>query len=83
MDPTDFLQADFAFSTCSACGMLYAKGQDDDEKLHAAFHSSCTQGISFQARGSASTLRDRSVVPLWPAAGSLNILCRDGRRREC
>ena len=83
VDLTDSLQADFTFSTCSACGMLYAKGQDDDEKLHATFHSSCTQGVNFQARGNASTLRERSAAPLWPAFDDLKSLCRDGRRKGC
>lgn len=44
------LQANFVCTTCKVCGMVYAKGQEKDEKLHAAFHSSTVQGISFQVR---------------------------------
>ena len=32
------------------CGMMYCQGQESDEKLHAAYHSSHLQGIRFQAR---------------------------------
>lgn len=41
-------QANFASSICSVCGMMYCPGQANDEKLHAAFHSSHLQGIRFQ-----------------------------------
>lgn len=29
---------------------MYCRGQESDEKLHAAYHSSHLQGIRFQAR---------------------------------
>lgn len=48
--PACALQANFASTTCSVCGMMYCQGQESDEKLHAAYHSSHLQGIRFQAR---------------------------------
>eukprot|EP00877_Chromochloris_zofingiensis_P003778 jgi/Chrzof1/13400/Cz07g31180.t1 len=44
----DLGQKDFSSSKCSVCGMVYAKGQDEDEKLHKSYHISFTQGIKFQ-----------------------------------
>ena len=43
------MQAKFACITCSVCGLIYAKGEANDEKVHAAFHASYTQGVKFQA----------------------------------
>ncbi|DBA73701.1 TPA: hypothetical protein ACH3X2_009680 [Trebouxia sp. C0005] len=42
------LQANFACITCSVCGLIYAKGEANDEKVHALFHANCTQGVKFQ-----------------------------------
>ncbi len=42
------LQANFACITCSVCGLIYAKGEANDEKVHALFHANCTQGVNFQ-----------------------------------
>ncbi|KAK9809903.1 hypothetical protein WJX72_001367 [[Myrmecia] bisecta] len=41
-------QANFAHTTCKVCGLVYAQGEERDEKVHAAFHSSVLQGIRFQ-----------------------------------
>jgi hypothetical protein len=43
-------QADFACKTCKVCGMTYAPGAAEDERLHAAHHQTLVQGIRFQAR---------------------------------
>jgi hypothetical protein len=42
------LQANFACTTCSVCGMVYAQGEAADEKLHTTFHRNFLQGIRFQ-----------------------------------
>lgn len=44
----DVGQANFACITCSMCGLIYAKGEANDEKVHALFHANCTQGVKFQ-----------------------------------
>ncbi|KAL0056094.1 hypothetical protein WJX82_007662 [Trebouxia sp. C0006] len=44
----DVGQANFACITCSVCGLIYAKGEANDEKVHALFHANCTQGVNFQ-----------------------------------
>jgi N-acetyltransferase len=51
----DCLQANFACITCSVCGLIYAKGEANDEKVHASFHANCTQGVKFQVRHFAVT----------------------------
>ncbi len=51
------LQANFVSTTCSVCGMMYCQGQESDEKLHAAYHSSHLQGIRFQVRRFSTTSR--------------------------
>ncbi|KAK9844081.1 hypothetical protein WJX81_004119 [Elliptochloris bilobata] len=71
----DLGQANFASSTCSVCGMMYCQGQESDEKLHAAFHSSHLQGIRFQGwqaervvQRNALSGRVLLVLPRDPAA---------------
>ena len=44
----DDLQANFSFTVCHLCGMMYAKGQQKDEKLHNKFHRSCELGVQLQ-----------------------------------
>ncbi|DBB06353.1 TPA: hypothetical protein ACH3X1_011921 [Trebouxia sp. C0004] len=44
----DVGQANFACITCSVCGLIYAKGEAKDEKVHALFHANCTLGVKFQ-----------------------------------
>ncbi|KAL6903564.1 hypothetical protein ACP4OV_004377 [Aristida adscensionis] len=41
-------QPDFLLHTCSVCGMMYARGNDDDEKVHRAYHKSYFEGIPFK-----------------------------------
>jgi hypothetical protein len=35
-------------SQCHVCGMVYSKGQPDDEKLHKQQHQVHTQGLQLQ-----------------------------------
>lgn len=46
----DLGQRDFACTRCATCGLLYARGAVEDEKLHRQHHAAATQGISFQVR---------------------------------
>ncbi|KAJ1271741.1 hypothetical protein BS78_06G149400 [Paspalum vaginatum] len=41
-------QPDFVLHTCSVCGMMYARGNDDDEKVHKAYHKNYFEGVSFK-----------------------------------
>ncbi|XP_062184886.1 protein CHROMOSOME TRANSMISSION FIDELITY 7 [Phragmites australis] len=41
-------QSDFLLHTCSICGMMYARGNDDDEKVHKAYHKSYFEGVPFK-----------------------------------
>ena len=41
-------QPDFVLHTCSVCGMMYARGNDDDEKVHKAYHKSYFEGVPFK-----------------------------------
>jgi hypothetical protein len=56
------LQRDFSASKCAVCGMVYAKGHEEDEKLHRSFHSSAVQGLRFQVRR-ATTVSSSSCIP--------------------
>ncbi|KAI5063802.1 hypothetical protein GOP47_0020472 [Adiantum capillus-veneris] len=44
----DFGQTDFTCSTCKICGLLYARGHSEDERLHACFHKCYLRGRSFK-----------------------------------
>ncbi|KAL4854413.1 Protein CHROMOSOME TRANSMISSION FIDELITY 7 [Chlorella vulgaris] len=44
----DVGQRDFHLYRCPACGMLYARGTEADERLHASFHASAAQGPRYQ-----------------------------------
>ena len=46
---TSAMQASFACTTCAICGLVYAKGEASDEKIHADFHTRFTAGVKFQA----------------------------------
>ena len=46
----DFGQRDFTYKTCRACGLVYAAGLDEDEKVHAKYHKNRLSGIAFQVR---------------------------------
>ncbi|GAB2289189.1 hypothetical protein Dimus_023492 [Dionaea muscipula] len=41
-------QSDFLLHTCSTCGIKYAKGDNEDEKLHGTFHRNYTHGVQFK-----------------------------------
>jgi len=41
-------QPDFVLHTCSVCGMMYARGNDEDEKVHRAYHKSYSEGVPFK-----------------------------------
>ncbi|KAF5737407.1 protein CHROMOSOME TRANSMISSION FIDELITY 7 [Tripterygium wilfordii] len=41
-------QSDFLLHTCTACGIKYAPGDEDDEKTHKTFHNNYTHGIPFK-----------------------------------
>ncbi|XP_006652477.1 protein CHROMOSOME TRANSMISSION FIDELITY 7 [Oryza brachyantha] len=41
-------QPDFLLHMCSVCGMMYARGNDDDEKVHRAYHKSYFEGVPFK-----------------------------------
>jgi N-acetyltransferase len=44
----DFGQRNFhEASKCPVCGLLYTKGQSEDEKLHSKFHSNATKGLRY------------------------------------
>ncbi|KAF2289643.1 hypothetical protein GH714_037669 [Hevea brasiliensis] len=42
----DLGQSDFNFRTCSACGVKYAPGEEEDEKNHKTFHRNYTHGFN-------------------------------------
>nr|CAB3487529.1 unnamed protein product [Digitaria exilis] len=41
-------QPDFVLHTCSVCGMMYARGNEDDEKVHKSYHKNYFEGIPFK-----------------------------------
>lgn len=41
-------QSDFLLHTCSICGLKYALGDEEDEKVHKAFHVNYYHGIQFK-----------------------------------
>uniref|UniRef100_A0ACD5USX7 Uncharacterized protein n=2 Tax=Avena sativa TaxID=4498 RepID=A0ACD5USX7_AVESA len=41
-------QPDFLLHMCAVCGMMYARGNDEDEKVHGAYHKSYFQGVPFK-----------------------------------
>ncbi|KAF2289636.1 hypothetical protein GH714_037631 [Hevea brasiliensis] len=44
----DLGQSDFNFRTCSACGVKYAPGEEEDEKNHKTFHRNYTHGFQYK-----------------------------------
>ena len=56
------LQANFACITCSVCGLIYATGEANDEKVHALFHANCTQGMKFQVHRFAVTTNSLCIL---------------------
>uniref|UniRef100_A0ACD5V4W7 Uncharacterized protein n=1 Tax=Avena sativa TaxID=4498 RepID=A0ACD5V4W7_AVESA len=49
-------QPDFLLHMCAVCGMMYARGNDEDEKVHRAYHKCYFQGVPFKG------WRDENVV---------------------
>lgn len=43
----DIGQKDFGHITCSTCGMVYTKSQEDDEAQHARYHQKIVQKLKF------------------------------------
>lgn len=41
-------QSDFLLHSCSICGIKYAPGDEEDEKVHKTFHKNYTHGIQFR-----------------------------------
>ncbi|KAG6518459.1 hypothetical protein ZIOFF_021934 [Zingiber officinale] len=60
-------QSDFLLRSCSVCGMMYAPGDESDEKLHGDFHKKYYEGIRFKG------WRDERVVST-PNGGNCRIL---------
>ncbi|KAJ0973347.1 hypothetical protein J5N97_021306 [Dioscorea zingiberensis] len=44
-------QSDFLLHTCNVCGLMYARGEEDDEKVHKEFHKEYYEGIRFKGWG--------------------------------
>ncbi|XP_043709386.1 protein CHROMOSOME TRANSMISSION FIDELITY 7-like [Telopea speciosissima] len=61
-------QSDFLLHLCSICGLKYARGEEEDEKAHKAFHKKITQGIQFKG------LRNERVVSMHSSDGARIIL---------
>lgn len=59
----DLGQADFSHTTCSSCGLVYARGLESDEKLHTSFHRSQLKGIHFKVHISTSCLPCQHFQP--------------------
>jgi N-acetyltransferase len=41
-------QSDFLLHRCAVCGMLYARGDIEDEKSHKSYHKEFCEGIAFK-----------------------------------
>ncbi|XP_024527966.1 protein CHROMOSOME TRANSMISSION FIDELITY 7 [Selaginella moellendorffii] len=71
----DFGQSDFSQSACKVCGLVYARGQENDTKVHEIFHRNFLRGIQFKGWRNervAARFEDRSsrvivVLPQDPA----------------
>ncbi|XP_077230582.1 protein CHROMOSOME TRANSMISSION FIDELITY 7-like isoform X2 [Tasmannia lanceolata] len=65
-------QSDFLLHRCSVCGLKYACGDENDEKVHKAFHKNYYQGIQFKG------WRNERVVSVPRSDGDRIILVLDG-----
>lgn len=65
-------QSDFLLHTCSICGLKYSRGDEEDEKVHKAFHMNYYRGIQFKG------WRNERVVPTSSGNGDRIILVLDG-----
>lgn len=50
--------------------MVYAKGHEEDEKLHKSFHQSVVQGVKFQVQGAAALAHSSCQSTQLNSAGS-------------
>ncbi|KAJ1686227.1 hypothetical protein LUZ63_017617 [Rhynchospora breviuscula] len=41
-------QSDFILHHCAVCGMMYSRGDNDDEKAHKLYHKEYNEGIAFK-----------------------------------
>ncbi|KAG6474187.1 hypothetical protein ZIOFF_068111 [Zingiber officinale] len=60
-------QSDFLLRSCSVCGMMYAPGDESDQKLHGDFHKKYYEGIRFKG------WRNERVISM-PSGGNCRIL---------
>ncbi|XP_020588754.1 protein CHROMOSOME TRANSMISSION FIDELITY 7-like isoform X2 [Phalaenopsis equestris] len=44
----DLGQSDFMLCACSLCGLMYARGVEEDEQVHRKFHQDYERGIRFK-----------------------------------
>lgn len=44
----DLGQTNFTHTTCSVCGLVYAMGVQQDDKVHNTFHKAFVEGITFK-----------------------------------
>jgi len=65
----DLGQVDFSCTTCKVCGIMYAKGEEQDEHTHDLYHKQFLQGIRFagwkgeRLLGKAAEGRILAVLP--------------------
>jgi N-acetyltransferase len=57
----DLGQPDFLLHMCAVCGMMYARGNDEDEKVHRAYHKCYSEGVPFKVRCAHSCFRETAV----------------------
>eukprot|EP00959_Pyramimonas_sp_CCMP1952_P226372 4733132-Pyramimonas_sp.AAC.1 len=64
----DLGQDSWEYTTCHVCGLMYSRGELEDEKLHASFHSTFTDGMAFRC--------DKTLSQLWTLCSlcSLSVL---------
>ena len=55
------MQADYDFRSCRTCGLLFAGGLPNDEKLHRFHHTAVLQGVKAQVCGVPSRAVQRCV----------------------
>ncbi|KAL9666290.1 hypothetical protein QQ045_000618 [Rhodiola kirilowii] len=54
-------QSDFLLHSCSICGLKYAPGEADDEKLHTTFHKNYTHGLPFKGWSNERVIKTPST----------------------
>ena len=55
----DLGQKSFGHVTCATCGLLYAKGEREDERTHAAYHAAHVEAEGSAPSDAVSKVRDR------------------------